>query len=81
MGTVAAIPADLADLHGHLGTAILADAVVRVLMATTLPVGVVPALGGALWPVTFVLLQLVTNVYFARAGFWRILITGADPGR
>jgi len=63
------------------GTAILADAVVRVLMATTLPVGVVPALGGALWPVTFVLLQVVTNVYFARAGFWRILITGTDPGR
>ena len=42
------------------------------------PVGVVPALGGALWPVTFVILQVVTNIYFARAGFWRILITG--PG-
>jgi predicted membrane protein len=55
--------------------------VVRVLMATTLPVGVVPTLGGALWPVTFVLLQVVTTVYFARAGFWRILITGTDPGR
>ena len=34
-------------------------------------------LGGALWPVTFVLLQVVTNVYFARARFWRILITGS----
>ena len=45
-------------------------------MATTFPVGVVPTLGGALWPVTFVLLQVVTNVYFARAGFFRILITG-----
>ena len=60
------------------GTAILADAVARVLMAFALPVGVVPALGGALWPVTFVILQIATNVYFARAGFWRILITG--PG-
>jgi len=63
------------------GTAILADAVVRVLMAAVLPVSVVPALGGALWPVTFVLLQVVTNVYFARAGLWRILITGTDTTR
>jgi hypothetical protein len=59
------------------GTAILADAVIRVVMAYTLPIGLVPALGGALWPVTFVVLQVVTNVYFARSGFWRILITGA----
>lgn len=58
------------------GTAILADAAARMLMAFALPVGVVPALSGALWPVTFVILQVVTNVYFARAGFWRILITG-----
>ena len=47
-------------------------------MAFALPVGVVPALGGALWPVTFVILQVVTNAYFARAGFWRILIPGQD---
>lgn len=59
------------------GTAILADAVVRVVMACALPVGVVPALGGALWPVTFIVLQVTTNVYFARAGFWRILQAGA----
>lgn len=59
------------------GTAILADAVIRVIMAYTLPVGVVPALGGALWPVTFIALQIATNVYFARAGFWRILRSGA----
>lgn len=59
------------------GTAILADAVIRLLMAATLPVNVVPALGGALWPVTFVVLQVVTNVYFARGGLWRLLINGA----
>ena len=51
------------------GTSILADAVVRVLMASMLPVGVVPALGGALWPVTLVLLQVVTNVYFRPGRF------------
>lgn len=60
------------------GTAILTDAVARVLMAAALPISAVPALGGALWPVTFVVLQVVTNIYFARAGFWRILITGQD---
>jgi len=60
------------------GTAILADAVIRVIIAYTLPVGTVPALGGALWPVTFVALQIVTNVYFARSGFWRILRDGAQ---
>lgn len=37
-------------------------------MALALPVGLVPALGGALWPVTFLVLQVVTNVYFTRSG-------------
>ena len=49
-------------------------------MAAVLPVRAVPALGAALWPVTFVVLQVVTNVYFVRAGFWRILIAG-QPDR
>lgn len=67
------------------GTAILADAVIRVVMAATLPLGIVPGLNGALWPVTFVALQVVTNVYFYRYGFWRILREGApepapEPG-
>jgi hypothetical protein len=58
------------------GTAILADAIARVVMAYTLPISVVPALAGALWPVTFIALQVATNVYFARSGFWRILRAG-----
>ena len=58
------------------GTAILADAVIRIAMAATLPLSIIPALGGALWPVTFVVLQVPTNVYFARSGFWRILLNG-----
>jgi hypothetical protein len=37
----------------------------------------VPALGGSLWPVTFVLIQVVTNVYYHRAGLYQIL--GAAP--
>ncbi len=54
-----------------LGT--MADAVLRVVMAYTLPVDVVPGLSGALWPVTFVVLQIITNVYYFRAGLWPIL--------
>ncbi len=52
---------------------LLADAVIRVVMAYTLPVDVVPGLGGALYPVTFILLQVITNVYYQRAGLNRIL--------
>ena len=55
------------------GLALLIDAAIRVLMAYTLPIDLVPALGGALWPVTFIALQVVVNAYFQRAGFWRIL--------
>jgi intracellular septation protein A len=55
------------------GTGLLIDAVLRVVMAYSLPVPVVPALGSALWPVTFVLIQVVTNVYYHRAGLYRIL--------
>ena len=55
------------------GVGLLADAVLRVLMSYTLPIAVVPALAGALWPVTFILIQLVTNVYYHRAGLYRLL--------
>ncbi|HXL92472.1 MAG TPA: VC0807 family protein [Streptosporangiaceae bacterium] len=63
------------------GTALLADAVIRVIVAETLPINAVPAVNGALWPVTFIVLQVVTNIYFASAGLWRILRTGRAPGR
>ena len=52
---------------------LLTDAVLRVVMSYTLPIPVVPGLAGALWPVTFVLLQVVSNVYYHRAGLYRIL--------
>ena len=55
------------------GAGLLADAVLRVLMSYTLPIAVVPALAGALWPVTFIAIQLVTNVYYHRAGLYRLL--------
>lgn len=55
------------------GGALLADAVIRVIMAYSLPVDEVPGLGGLLWPCTFVLIQLVTNLYYQRAGLYRLL--------
>jgi hypothetical protein len=55
------------------GVGLLIDAVLRVVMSYTLPIPVVPGLGGALWPVTFILLQIVSNVYYHRAGLYRIL--------
>jgi hypothetical protein len=39
-------------------------------MAYTLPVKAVPALNGAQYAVLFVLLQVVTNVYYHRAGLY-----------
>ncbi|HVA91171.1 MAG TPA: VC0807 family protein [Chloroflexota bacterium] len=61
------------------GVAMLVDAAIRVVMAYTLPVDLVPGLGGALWPVTFVVLQVITNLYFWRAGFWLLLRGELDP--
>jgi hypothetical protein len=55
------------------GAGLLIDAAIRVLMSYTLPVSVVPGLGGALWPVTFLVLQVVTNVYYHLAGLNEML--------
>ena len=55
------------------GCALLIDAAIRVAMAYTLPIDMVPALSGALWPVTFIGLQAITGFYYYQAGLWRIL--------
>ena len=52
------------------GVATIFDAVVRFVMAYTLPVKAVPALNGAQYAVLFVLLQIATNVYYHRAGLY-----------
>jgi intracellular septation protein A len=52
------------------GVATILDAAVRFAMAYTLPVTVVPALNAAQYAVLFVLLQIVTNVYYFRAGLY-----------
>ena len=52
------------------GVATILDGAVRFVMAYSLPVNVVPALNGAQYAVLFVLLQVVTNVYYFRAGLY-----------
>jgi hypothetical protein len=52
------------------GTATLLDAGVRFAMAYTLPVELVPVLNGVQYAVLFVLLQIVTNIYYFRAGLF-----------
>ena len=46
------------------GVGTLADAALRVVMAYTLPVDVVPALGTALYSATAFVLIVVNNVYY-----------------
>lgn len=57
-----------------------ADAIVRFATALLLPIDVVPALNGVLWAVLFVVLQVVTNVYFHACGMFRILFARTSPG-
>ena len=55
------------------GVGLLVDGAVRVAMSYTLPIDVVPGLGGFLYPVTFVVVQIVTNTYYHVAGLYRML--------
>lgn len=60
------------------GAALLFDAALRVVMAYAPPLNDVPALAGALWLVTFVLLQIVTNAYLVRSGLWSMRRAGPN---
>ncbi|MEU7891145.1 VC0807 family protein [Microbispora bryophytorum] len=60
------------------GAGLLVDAGVRVALAYTLPVDLVPGLGVLVWAVTFAALQLLQFHYFASAGLWSIVQTGGD---
>ena len=53
--------------------ALLIDAVIRVVMAYTLPVYGVPAMQTGLMAATTLLMQVVSNVYYLRAGLWTMV--------
>lgn len=55
------------------GVATLIDAVLRVVIAYTWPIPSVPAAQLGLMIGTVLVMQVVTHVYFARAGLWRLL--------
>lgn len=52
------------------GIALLVDSAIRVIMAYSLPVDVVPGLGTALYGGTSLLLIVITNVYYRAAGLY-----------
>lgn len=50
------------------GVGLLVDAAVRVVLALTLPIDVVPAVNGIQYAVVYVVLQAISQVYFRRSG-------------
>lgn len=58
------------------GCGLLADAALRVIMAYALPVDSVPALDGALYFVTYLVLQVITHIILHRTGVFRLLFPG-----
>lgn len=54
------------------GIGLLADAAIRVVVAYTLPVDVVPAANGIQYGVVYLLLQVITQVYLRRCGLMRL---------
>lgn len=63
------------------GVGMTTDAIVRVVIAYALPVDLVPVISGALWAVTFVVLQIVQHRYFTRAGLWQRVATAAEAAQ
>ena len=55
------------------GVGLMVDALIRIVMSYTLPIDQVPGIGGALYPITFIALQIITNVYYMRAGLYSLL--------
>ncbi|MFD1277112.1 VC0807 family protein [Streptomyces kaempferi] len=53
------------------GLGLLADALLRLIMAYTLPVDSVPALDAALYAATWIVLQVVTQIALYRSGTFR----------
>jgi hypothetical protein len=56
------------------GVGLLADAGVRVVIAYSMPIDVVPAAAGALYPATFLMLQVIDQINYRRSGLWQILV-------
>ncbi|HEY2190893.1 MAG TPA: VC0807 family protein [Actinomycetospora sp.] len=54
------------------GVGLLVDAAVRIVVAQTLPVDVVPAVNGIQYAVVYLVLQVASQVYLRRSGLMRL---------
>ena len=63
------------------GIATLTDAVLRVVIAYTVPIGAVVAAQTLMFIVTMLLMQPLTHIYYARAGLWRLLWEASERYR
>ena len=61
------------------GLGLLVDAGIRIVTAYSLPIDLVPALTGALYPATFLVLQVIDQINYRRSGLWGILLATDDP--
>jgi hypothetical protein len=61
------------------GLGLLVDAGIRIVTAYSLPIDLVPALTGALYPATFLVLQVIDQLNYRRSGLWGILLATDDP--
>ena len=60
------------------GVGLLADAGIRIVTAYSLPIDLVPAMTGALYPATFLVLQVIDQINYRRSGLWQILLAADD---
>ncbi|WP_394427935.1 VC0807 family protein [Streptomyces sp. SGAir0957] len=63
------------------GVGLLCDALARLIMAYTLPVDTVPALDGALYAVSWILLQVITQIVLFRSKTLTKIFGERGPGR
>ncbi|MFI0240638.1 VC0807 family protein [Streptomyces sp. NPDC016845] len=63
------------------GAGLLGDALLRLIMAYTLPVDTVPALDGALYAVSWILLQVITQIVLFRTRTLTKIFGERGPGR
>ena len=48
------------------------------MIAYSMPIDVVPAAAGALYPATFLMLQVIDQINYRRSGLWQILLATDD---
>ena len=63
------------------GVGLILDAAIRVTIAYTLPIDLVPAVAGAIYPATFVVLQVIDQINYRHLRLWRMLSSSGDASQ